>query len=372
MCKKLGFGMMRLPVIGGDDRNVDFEKSCALVDAFIEKGGAYFDTSYVYHGGRSEEFTRRTVVERHPRDSFTIATKLPVFFVSREEDVTKLFETQQTNCGVDYFDYYLLHNMNGLVYNTKAKPCRIFEIAEALKEEGKIRRLGFSFHDSPEELDRILSEHPEVDFVQIALNYYDWTSSWVQSARCYETIRRHGKDVIVMEPVKGGMLAHPPRALFEKMQAARPGMSPASWALRFAAEREGVIAVLSGMSTLEQVLENTALLKDPHPLSDGERKMLTDSAPLYRAMGPYGMENFEEYVGIAANGMPVDQVLENYNSWRLQHSYGVNVCAEQCYYASLRARCGMEGSWIEGPILDRAGRDITEMVREAEDFFLSR
>lgn len=368
--KKLGFGMMRLPLVNDDIQHVDFEKTCALVDTFLEKGCTYFDTSYVYHGGMSEEITRRTVVERHPRDHFTLATKLPVWNASSESHAIELFEEQLANCGVEYFDYYLLHNLNGYVYDTRVKPYAIFERMAEQKKIGRIRKLGFSFHDCPEELDRILGEHPEVDFVQIVVNYYDWESSWVQARCCYETIRRHGKDVIIMEPVKGGMLVRPPKELLEKMQAIRPGMSPTSWAFRFAAEQEGVIAILSGMSTLEQVLENTALLDVSQPLSDAERQMLLDSAPQYRAMGPYHLDSFEQYRGIASNGMPVDQVLENYNSWMIQKSYNVPVCAEQCYYRSLRSRHQIEDSWIEAPIIDRDGRDITEMVRGAENYFL--
>lgn len=212
---KLGFGMMRLPVLDGDPGKVDLEKTNKMVDAFLEKGHTYFDTSFVYHNGKSEEVTRRTVVERHPRSSFTLATKLPTWDISCEADVRRIFEQQRKTCGVEYFDYYLAHNLNSLFYNTIITPNRVFEILEEFKKEGKIKNLGFSFHDCPALLDRILTEHPAVDFVQIAFNYYDWSSSWIQSQRCYDTIRRHGKKTVIMEPVKGGMLSHPPKALRE-------------------------------------------------------------------------------------------------------------------------------------------------------------
>ena len=373
MSKKLGFGMMRLPVIDGDNGNVDFEKVCALVDAFMEKGFTYFDTSFVYHNRRSEEFTRRTVVERHPRDSFTVATKLPVFLVDTDGDVEKVFDQKCANLGVDYLDYYLLHNINGEIYDKKLTPLHIFETCAQLKKEGKIRSLGFSFHDVPEELDRILTQHPEVDFVQIVVNYYDWTSSWVQSKGCYDVIRKHGKKVIIMEPVKGCTLADPPKPLFEKMQAMRPGMSPASWAIRFAAEKEGVLAVLSGMSNMEQVMENTALFDAPLPLTEEEQQMLIDSASLYRDLGPYHLGDLEPYTGVGPSGFPVDELLATYNSWLLQKSHGVTVCAEQCYaphYRRLLKKHGMPGDWTQRTILDKVGRDITEKVREAEAYFL--
>ena len=237
---QLAFGMMRLPVINGDPANIDIAKTCELVDAFLKDGYTYFDTSYVYHKGKSEEATRKAVLERYPRDRFTIATKMPLRIIKTEDDVQRIFAEQLNNCGVDYFDYYLIHNINGALYDTVVKPCYIFEKLSEYKQAGKIRHLGFSFHDSPEVLDNILAEHPEVEFVQIAFNYYDYSAAWVQSKNCYDVIRRHGRLVNIMEPVKGGMLTYPPQALFEQMQEARPGMSPAAWALRFAAEQDGV------------------------------------------------------------------------------------------------------------------------------------
>lgn len=373
MNKKLGFGMMRLPVIGNDNGNVDFDKTCVLVDTFMERGFTYFDTSFVYHDGRSEEFTRRTVVERHPRDSFTLATKLPAFLINTEEDVEKTFDLQRANLGVDYLDYYLLHNINGELYDQNLVPLHVFETCTRLKKEGKIRNLGFSFHDVPEQLDRILNEHPEVDFVQIVLNYYDWTSSWVQSKSCYDIIRRHGKQVIIMEPVKGGTLADPPKPLYDKMQTLRPGTSPASWAIRFAQENEGVLAVLSGMSTPEQVIENTALFDTPLPLTEEERQTLIDSAPLYQALGQFHLDDLELYKGIGPGGFPVDEVLSTYNSWLLQKSHGAAVYAEQCYaphYRRLLKKHNVPEDWTKQTILDRNGRNISEMVREAEAYFL--
>ena len=312
--KKLAFGMMRLPQLDDNPEHVDLEKTCEMVDAFLQKGYTYFDTSYVYHNGKSEEFTRKALVERHPRESFTLATKLPTWAIKSEEDVKRIFAEQLQNCGVDYFDYYLVHNLNSGFYDNIVTPYHIFEILSEYKKEGKIKHLGFSVHDAPEFLERILNEHPEVEFVQIAFNYYDYSAAWVQSKKCYDIIRSHGKLVNIMEPVKGGMLTYPPKALFEQMQAKRPGMTPAAWALRFAADQEGVQAILSGMSTVEQVLENTAVMENPEPLTDEEKQMLIDSAPLYREMGPFHIKDFSVYDGLVDNGLPLAALLESYNA----------------------------------------------------------
>ena len=168
--KKLAFGMMRLPQLDDNPEHVDLEKTCEMVDAFLQKGYTYFDTSYVYHNGKSEEFTRKALVERHPRESFTLATKLPTWAIKSEEDVKRIFAEQLQNCGVDYFDYYLVHNLNSGFYDNIVTPYHIFEILSEYKKEGKIKHLGFSVHDAPEFLERILNEHPEVEFVQIAFN----------------------------------------------------------------------------------------------------------------------------------------------------------------------------------------------------------
>lgn len=188
--KKLGFGCMRLPVLGESKdfmsaEDIDLAQFCQMVDRFMERGFTYFDTSYVYHNGKSEVFLKEALVKRYPRESFLLADKLPAFSITRPEQVPVIFEEQLERCGVSYFDYYLLHNIWETNYDTNIVPCDEFGFACRMKKEGKIRHLGMSFHDSPEALDRILTEHPEVEFVQIALNYYDWDSELVQSRRCY-------------------------------------------------------------------------------------------------------------------------------------------------------------------------------------------
>ena len=213
--KNLGFGMMRLPVLSGPT-DFDYDQLNQMVDAFLAAGYTYFDTSFVYHDGKSEEATRKALVERYPRDSFTVATKFPTFMMIPEDKIEETFRSQLDNLGVDYIDYYLLHNIQTVYYDDYdgkggiVKTTNLFEHAKKWKEEGKIRHLGISFHSSAKLLDRVLTEHPEIEFVQIALNPIDWDSELVQAGPCYDVIRKHGRKVIIMEAVKGGGLAKLP------------------------------------------------------------------------------------------------------------------------------------------------------------------
>ena len=228
---------MRLTVFNGEPTNIDFDQLNQMVDEFIGNGFTYFDTSFAYHNGTSEAALKRTVVDRYPRDRFTIATKFPTFAVQTKDQVEGIFAQQLANLGTDHVDYYLLHILNTKFYNGPdgkggvVKTCRLFEHAQQWKAEGKIKHLGFSFHDSPEVLDQILTEHPEVEFVQIALNPIDWDSDFVAARECYEIIRRHGKEVIVMEAVKGGGLAKLPAAAEEVLKSVCPDKSIASWSI---------------------------------------------------------------------------------------------------------------------------------------------
>ena len=285
--QKLGFGMMRLPTPDpGQQDKVDMEKVCAMVDTFLERGFTYFDTAYMYHGGESEAIVREAVVKRHPRDSFTIADKMPLVNFKADStpaDQEKVFFGQLEKCGVDYFDYYLLHNVNAETYAT-AQRLDTFAFLKGQREAGKLRRLGFSYHDKAELLDQILTDHPEVEFVQLQLNYLDWEDERIQSRKCYETVVRHGKKVVVMEPVKGGRLASVPQEVADEMKALHPDWSPASWAIRFAASQEAVMVVLSGMSTMEQVLDNTGYMRAPAPLTGEEKTVLTRAAAVISAL----------------------------------------------------------------------------------------
>ncbi len=387
MSGKLGFGMMRLPLreivnpakavtanrsTGWDDRyEINHEQVCKMVDAFIGAGFTYFDTSYVYLKMRSEPEVREALVKRHARDSFTLATKLPTFSITQKEQVAQIFEEQLKNCSVDYFDYYLLHNIQNTTYDKWIEPLDEFAYAKQQKDAGRIRNLGFSFHSSPELLDRILTEHPETDFVQIALSYYDWNSGFVQSRRCYEVIRKHGKKVVVMQPVKGGTLANIPAEAAEILKAANPNLSPASWAIRFAASLEGVIAVLSGMGTLAQVEDNISYMKEFTPLTDAEKSMLIEKiVPIIKRSGPFKTDDFSKYEGIASNGAPVADMLDAYNSCQIQPD--PTYSTELNYYKTLRfdAKIPDGQSWIEGKLIDKEGNDVTETVRKVEKWLL--
>lgn len=385
--KKLGFGMMRLPLReiantanyvpadrnnGWDDRyEIDHAQVCEMVDAFVDAGFKYFDTSYVYLKMRSEPEVRESLVKRHARDSFTLATKLPTFSITEKSQVAQIFEEQLKNCGVDYFDYYLLHNIQNHLYDQYITPLEEFEYAAAQKKAGRIRNLGFSFHDSPELLDRILTEHPETDFVQIALSYYDWNSPFVRSRRCYEVIRKHGKKVVVMQPVKGGTLANIPAEAVEILKAANPNLSPASWAIRFGASLDGVIVSLSGMSNLAQVRENISYMENFQPLTDAEKNLLIEKiVPIIKRSGPFKTADFSKYEGIASNGMPVAAMLDAYNSCQIQPD--PTYSTENNYYKTFRldAKIPAGQSWIEGKLIDRDGNDVTETVRKVEKWLL--
>lgn len=272
--KKLGFGLMRLPLTDPNDgASVDVELLKTMVDTFLEKAFTYFDTAWMYCGFQSECAIRKALVERHPRDSYTLADKLHAGFLQAKDDRDRIFHEQLKKTGVDYFDYYLLHDVGTDHYKTYQE-LDCFRWLEEKKARGLARHIGFSYHDNAELLDRVLTEHPEVEFVQLQLNYLDWDSEGVQSRKCYETAVKHGKPVIVMEPVKGGTLARVPESVEKMFRDARPEMSISSWAIRFAASQEHVMMVLSGMSNMEQLLDNTSYMADFQPLSAEEQALV--------------------------------------------------------------------------------------------------
>ena len=267
--RKLGFGMMRLP---RKDGNIDIEQVKTMVDMFLEAGCTYFDTAWAYTG--SEEAMKAALVDRHPRDSFTVATKLSAWLgCETREDAVRQFDVSLERTGAGYFDYYLLHNL-GEHKTHLYDDFGLWDFVQEKKAEGKIRHVGFSFHAGADELDEILTKHPEVEFVQLQINYADWESSDIQSRLNYETARRHGKPVVVMEPVKGGLLADPPETVASVLREADPGASFASWAIRYAASLEGVMMVLSGMSDTEQMRDNLSYMKDFRPLDEKEAEVM--------------------------------------------------------------------------------------------------
>ena len=267
--KKLGFGLMRLPQTDGV---IDVEQTKIMVDKFLAAGGTYFDTAWAYAG--SEDAIRQALVERHPRESFTLATKNAAWINCKtREDAIAQFETSLKQTGAGYFDFYLLHNL-GEGRTKFFDDFNLWEWAQEQKAKGLIKHVGFSFHSTPEELEEILQKHPEMEFVQLQINYADWENPAIQSKGVYEMARKYNKPVVIMEPVKGGMLATPPEAVVKILQDANPKASVPSWAIRYAASLEGVITVLSGMSSVEQMEDNLSYMKDFEPLTQAEQETI--------------------------------------------------------------------------------------------------
>ena len=267
--KKLGFGLMRLPQ---KDGAIDIEQTKPMVDMFMDAGFTYFDTAWAYAG--SEDAIRQALVERYPRESFQLATKNAAWINCKtREEAIQQFDTSLKQTGAGYFDFYLLHNL-GEGRTKYFDDYDMWSWIKEKKESGQIKHMGFSFHSTPEELEEILNQHPEMEFVQLQINYADWENPAIQSRACYEVARAHGKSVIIMEPVKGGMLANPPESVQKIFKEAEPDSSIASWAIRFAADLDGLITVLSGMSNIEQMEDNLSYMKDFQGLTEAQKATL--------------------------------------------------------------------------------------------------
>ncbi|MBQ8016974.1 MAG: aldo/keto reductase [Methanobrevibacter sp.] len=273
---ELGMGMMRLPLIDENDQtSIDIEQVNEMVDTYMDAGFNYFDTAYIYHEGVGEQAFKKAVVERYPRESYKIATKLPLFIITEESQLEPIFAEQLNNCGVDYFDYYMLHNVSGFT-ETAWKNVDLFSFIEKKQKEGKIKHIGLSTHGNAEFLEELLVEHPKIEFVLLQINYLDWDDEGIESRKCLEVARKYNKEVMVMEPYKGGFLADVPDEAEKIMKECHPDKSVVSWAMRFVATMEDVNVVLTGASTLEQLESNIYEFKNAEPLNDEEFKILKE------------------------------------------------------------------------------------------------
>ena len=302
--KNFGFGMMRLPMIGEE---VDLEQTAKMVDAFMAKGFNYFDTAHPYIQGKSEIAVRECLVKRYPRDSFILTNKLSPSCFEREEQILPMFADQLEKCGVEYFDFYLHHAMSAVRHEKHLKT-RAYEIALELKAQGKIRHIGMSFHDSAQVLDRILTERPEIEVVQLQINYVDWEDPNVQGRACYEVCVKHGKPVIVMEPVKGGSLVKLPQKAIDLMDG-----RPASYAIRYAAGHDNVMMVLSGMSNLEQMGDNLSTMSDFQPLTPAELETVDQVRTIYQGLHKVPCTGCRYCVEGCPAGIPIPDVFSVFN-----------------------------------------------------------
>ena len=339
---KLGFGLMRLPE---KDGAIDIEQVSQMADAYMEAGFNYFDTAYVYHGGNSEKVVKEAIVKRFPRESFTIATKLPAWFLHSPEDRDKVFQEQLDRCGVDYFDFYLLHSLeDGNNYDTYEKyDCFNWGIKK--RDEGRIRHFGFSFHGTPELLVQVLDKHPEIEFVQIQLNYADWDNKIVHSGELYEILRDRNIPMIIMEPAKGGKLACLDDECAEILKAIRPDKSLASWAFRYVGSLPGIATILSGMSTPEQMEDNINTFKDFEPLSEEELAAIDKVKEIMNRVELAGCTSCKYCVEGCPMGISIPDVISAVNTKRkfpgdMRPQFFYNGLVDRYSHASDCIACG--------------------------------
>ena len=308
--KNFGFGCMRLKI---NDDKVDYDEFSRMVDTFIDAGFNYFDTAHGYIDGKSETAIRDCLAKRHKREDFLLANKLSIWYVDTEDDVLPYFENQLKLCGVDYFDFYLFHSLNRENY-PKYKQCNAFEIIKNLKKQGKIRHIALSFHDTADVLDMILSEQPSIEAVQLQINYLDYDNPDVQSKACYDVAVKHGKKVIVMEPVKGGALVNLPQKAADVLDSLNGG-SHASYAIRYAASFPEVFMVLSGMGNMDMLNENISYMSDFVPLSQTEQETLSNVREIIREVEQIQCTKCNYCGEVCPNNIPISELFSVYNEF---------------------------------------------------------
>ncbi len=364
---KLGFGCMRLPLTDSNDQtSIDLDQFKAMVDAFMEAGGTYFDTAYVYHEGASEVAVREALVKRYPRESFTIATKCLAWAQPDAESAKACLDTSLERLGVDYVDFYLLHNVGG-VRTAKFDEYGMWEWAQQKKDEGIIKHLGFSIHDGADTLDKLLTEHPTMDFVQLQVNYLDWEDPVVEARRCMEVAEKHGVPVVIMEPARGGRLANLPERGMQILKAAEPSLSAVSWAYRFCYFLPNVISVLSGMSTLDQVKENVAEWKKAQPLTSDDRKVLSEALEALRSVGMIDCTNCRYCAKDCPAGVKIPEIMSLMNLEKMTEDRafvkGLYDWQAKDGYASQCTQCG------NCEAMCPQGLPIVELLEDAADWY---
>ena len=313
---ELGMGMMRLPLLDENDfTSIDYEQVFKMVDTYMDAGFSHFDTAYVYHEGIGEEAFRKSVVERYPRESFKISTKMPLFIISEESQLEPIFEEQLKNCGVDYIDYYMLHNVSGFT-DTAWKNVDLYSFIKEKKEKGFIKHIGISTHSDAEFLEELLFDHPEVEFVLLQINYLDWEDEGIESRKCFEVARKYEKPVMIMEPYKGGFLADVPEDAEKLMKEYNPDRSVVSWAMRFVANLDACV-VLTGASSLEQLEANIEEFKNADPLNDEEMEILEKVSEIINSNITVDCTKCRYCVDTCASDIDIAKIFDLYNKHKM-------------------------------------------------------